>query len=54
LRRCLTSLSKLDQPEGAALSIVVIDNENEPNIRPIAEEFGAIYVTDLGPGGVSL
>jgi succinoglycan biosynthesis protein ExoM len=44
LRRCLTAIAKLTQPEGADLSIIVVDNESEPNNRPIVEEFaGAVY-----------
>jgi succinoglycan biosynthesis protein ExoM len=43
LRRCLTAISKLVRPEGADLSIIVVDNEPEPNNRAIAEEFGAGY-----------
>jgi succinoglycan biosynthesis protein ExoM len=44
LRRCLTAISKLTLLEGAGLSIIVVDNEPEPNNRAIVEEFGAVYV----------
>jgi glycosyltransferase involved in cell wall biosynthesis len=44
LRRCLTAISKLSQPEGTELLILIVDNESEPNSRSIVEEFGVIYV----------
>jgi hypothetical protein len=44
LRRYLDAISTLTWPEGAGLSIIVVDNEPEPNNRSIVEEFGAIYV----------
>jgi succinoglycan biosynthesis protein ExoM len=44
LRRCLAAISALSRPEGVTLSLIVVDNEPEPNNRSIAEEFGALYV----------
>jgi succinoglycan biosynthesis protein ExoM len=44
LRRWLTAISKLTRPEGADLSVIIVDNEAAPNNRPIVEEFGAVHV----------
>jgi succinoglycan biosynthesis protein ExoM len=43
LRRCLEAVCKLTQPEGADISIIVVDNEPGPNNRAIVEEFGFLY-----------
>jgi hypothetical protein len=47
LRRCLTAIAKLAWLEGT-VSIIVVDNENEPNNRALAEEFGAPMCTSRG------
>jgi succinoglycan biosynthesis protein ExoM len=44
LRRCLTAISNLTRPAGIDLSVIVVDNEAEPNNRSVAEEFpGVLY-----------
>jgi cellulose synthase/poly-beta-1,6-N-acetylglucosamine synthase-like glycosyltransferase len=44
LRRCLAAISKLAQPDGADIRVIVVDSEPEPNNRAIVQEFGAVYV----------
>jgi succinoglycan biosynthesis protein ExoM len=44
LRRCLTAISKLAPRGQVGQTVIVIDNEPEPNNRAVVEEFGAVYV----------
>ena len=44
LRRCLEAIARLVRPEGYRLSVVIVDNESEPNNRVIVESFpGVVY-----------
>jgi succinoglycan biosynthesis protein ExoM len=44
LRRCLTAISNLAPSGQVGHTVIVVDNEPEPNNRALFEEFGGVYV----------